>query len=114
MPQLQTKVPSLRRWGKKMAVLVDIDFFQALGKMDDVPYLSNSDIAWFVVRYERRNGLFRLSPHKVQYTTLERAVEGLTAGRPVSLETFESRLRAKVVSGDIASISNPPEILADE
>jgi len=28
MPQLQMKVPWFRRWGKKMAVVVDVDFFQ--------------------------------------------------------------------------------------
>lgn len=36
MPQLQTKVPTLRRWGKKMAVLVDKPFFSSLGKMTRV------------------------------------------------------------------------------
>ncbi len=29
-------------------------------------------------------------------TTLERAVEGLTAGTPVSLQVFEDRIRAKM------------------
>ena len=114
MPQLQIKVPSLRRWGKKMAVLVDADFFQALGQMDDVKHVSNCDIAWFIVRYERKDGLFRLIPDRVQYTTLERAVEGLTAGRPVSLEVFENRLRAKMHSGGPMLFSDPTEIIPDE
>jgi len=114
MPQLQIKVPSLRRWGKKMAVLVDADFFQALGKMDNVPDVSNCDIAWFVVRYEHSGGRYVLVPDKVQYTTLERAVEGLTAGRPVSLETFEGRLLAKVSAGAAVSTVHPPEISANE
>jgi hypothetical protein len=112
MPQLQIKVPSLRRWGKKMAVLVDSDFFQALGKMDDVQHLSNCDIVWFVVRYNR-DGLYQIDLEKVQFTTLERAVEGLTAGRPVSLEKFESRLRSKIFTNDFASRGNPPEIATD-
>src|SRR5204863_1798236 len=50
MPQLQTKVPSLRRWGKKMAVVVDEAFFRALGPMDHVPDISNCDIAWFIAK----------------------------------------------------------------
>jgi hypothetical protein len=96
MPQLQIKVPSLRRWGKKMAVVVDQDFFAALGKMDDVKDVSNCDVAWFVVRYDESDGEPVLKPDFVQLTTLERAVEGLTGGRPVSLETFELRIREKL------------------
>ncbi len=38
-----------------MAVLVDSEFFDALGKMDDVPHLANCAIAWFVVSYEFRD-----------------------------------------------------------
>jgi hypothetical protein len=53
MPQLQIKVPSLRRWGKKMAVVVDEGFFGALGKMDEVKDVSNCDI---VIRYAQASG----------------------------------------------------------
>ena len=66
MPQLQIKVPSLRRWGKKMAVLVDQSFYEALGRMDDVGHVSNCDIAWFIVRYDEIAGGFRLVPHEVK------------------------------------------------
>ena len=41
MPQLQTKVPTLRRWGKKMVVVVDLPFWQSLGAMDRV-----EDVTW--------------------------------------------------------------------
>lgn len=95
MPQLQTKVPSLRRWGKKMAVVVDRPFFAALAPMVEVQHVSNCDIAWFVVRYDEQNAA-RLVPDKVFLTTLEQAVEGITAGMPVSLEVFEDRIRAKL------------------
>ena len=96
MPQLQIKVPSLRRWGRKMAVVVDRSFFAALAPMDRVRHVSNCDIAWFVVGYEERDGRAVLVPHDVYLTTLERAVEGLTAGVPVSLDVFENRIREKL------------------
>lgn len=96
MPQLQTKVPALRRWGKKMAVVIDEGFYHALGEMDHVDDVSNCDIAWFVVRYEEEQNAYRLTQGRVQFTTLERAVEGLTAGRPVSLREFEARIRKKL------------------
>jgi hypothetical protein len=96
MPQLQIKVPALRRWGKKMAVVVDRSFFEALGPMDHVPEISNADIAWFVVTYEEIGDEYKLKRYDVRFTTLERAVEGLTAGRPVSLQEFETRIRTRL------------------
>ena len=96
MPQLQIKVPTLRRWGKKMAVVVDEAFFASLGRMDNVLDVSNSDIAWFIVGFEEGERTSRLVPRGVRYTTLERAVEGLTAGLPVSLGQFEAEIRGKL------------------
>ena len=90
MPQLQTKVPTLRRWGKKMAVVVDAPFFKSLGPMVAIPHLSNSDIAWFVVDYDPATGAVSLM--KTVFTTLESSVEALTAGIPKSREAFEEKL----------------------
>jgi hypothetical protein len=95
MPQLQTKVPTLRRWGKKMAVVVDRSFFNALGRMENVGDISNCDIAWFVVDFNEQNDPIALTPDSVVFTTLERAVEGLTGGVPVTLDEFERRLKEK-------------------
>ena len=100
MPQLQIKVPTLRRWGKKMAVVVDRAFFDSMGEMTAVNDISNADIAWFVIRFEESNtGRARLVRDKVVFTTLERSVEGLTGGQPVSLKTFESRIVRKDLAG---------------
>ena len=96
MPQLEIKVPTLRRWGKKMCVLVDRGFFRALNPMQPVPDVSNCDIAWFVVTYKEEGARINLMPDFVQYTTLEQAVEGLTAGLAVNLTTFENLIRAKL------------------
>ena len=97
MPQLQTKIPTLRRWGKKMAVVVDRPFFDAIGHMPEIPHISNGDIAWFVVKLEEdaQTGSHRIVRDGVYVTTLERATEGLTGGNPVSKEEFETRIRAK-------------------
>jgi hypothetical protein len=99
MPQLQIKVPTLRRWGKKMAVVVDRSFFDSIGEMDRVAHISNADIAWFVVKFEEVPGSnqMRLVKDEVRYTTLERSVEGLTGGKPVTLPVFQERIRDKVV-----------------
>jgi hypothetical protein len=98
MPQLQIKVPTLRRWGKKMAVVVDRDFHAALAPMDRVSDISNCDIVWFIVDFaESVNGKAQLVRGEVHLTTLERAVEGLTAGIPVSKDEFERRILAKLM-----------------
>lgn len=96
LPQLQIKVPTLRRWGKKMAVVVDRAFFNAMAQMDTVAHVSNCDIAWFVVNYHQNGPVAELVRDEVYFTTLERSVEGLTAGVPVDLPTFESRLVEKL------------------
>jgi hypothetical protein len=108
MPQLQIKVPSLRRWGKKMAVVVDRSFFQAMGEMRTVSDISSCDVAWFVVGFEEVAGAYRLVRDAVRYTTLEDSVLGLTAGVPVSLEVFEKRILAK-----LERPSGPSKVAAD-
>lgn len=98
MPQLQIKVPTLRRWGKKMAVVVDRSFFDSMGPMETVTDLSNSDIAWFLVGFEKAESgdSFKLVEAEVKYTTLERAIEGLTGGAAVPLSEFEQRIATKL------------------
>lgn len=99
MPQLQIKVPTLRRWGKKMAILVDLAFFRSMGEMKRVPHISNADIVWFLVDFLREPGeeMFRTVVVEEFATTLESAIEGLTGGEAVSLEIFEARISAKVL-----------------
>ena len=109
MPQLQIKIPTLRRWGKKMAVVVDDGFFGEFGKnMRDVHHISNCDVAWFVVRYEEHGQRARLVPDSVHLTTLEDSVEGLTAGLAVSMEVFEERILTQ-----LKGLSGPSKITSD-
>jgi restriction endonuclease NotI len=97
MPQLQTKVPTLRRWGKKMAVVTDRSFFENMGRMEKVTDVSNCDIVWFVVDYEPSDSGFKLVSYEKHFITLERAIEGLIAGEPVSLIEFERRICDKLL-----------------
>jgi hypothetical protein len=97
MPQLQIKVPTISRWGKKMAVVVDRAFWDSLGEMREVRELSNCDIVWFVVSFAPASeGRFPLVRHATHFTTLHNAVEGLTGGMPMSLERFESQIRDRL------------------
>ena len=98
MPQLQTKVPTISRWGKKTAVVVDLPFWNSLGAMTEVESVSNCDIAWFVVDYtkNRKTKEFGFTKHLLHLTTLNRAVEGLTGGVPTSQPAFEAELRKRL------------------
>lgn len=98
LPQLQTKVPELSRWGKKMAVCVDESFFDELVGIKAVPHLSNADLAWFVVSYRTIDGRFQLCRKKHVFSTLESTVKALTGGVPLPQESFESQIRAKLPS----------------
>lgn len=97
MPQLQVKVPTISRWGKKMAVVTDEDFWRSLGLMRETSDLSNSEVVWFVVSYGNSgDGRFVLKKGEIHLTTLTHAVEGLTGGTPMPLERFESEIRARM------------------
>ena len=96
LPQLQTKVPTIRTWGKKMAVVIDEAFFGSLVGLDEEKHLSNSEIAWFVVGYDPKPGGWKLVPRKVVFTKLDASVKSLTGGVPLSKERFEEQLREKL------------------
>jgi hypothetical protein len=97
MPQLQIKVPTLRRWGKKMAVVVDAAWFRVnVVGVETVSHLSNCDIAWFLVNYDESTDPATITIGKPRLQTLERAVEGLTGGFPVTLPEFEAKIKEKV------------------
>lgn len=96
LPQLQTKTPTIRTWGKKIAVVIDEAFFNSLVGLDEERHLSNSEIVWFVVAYEPADKGWNLVRKQVVYTKLDASVKALTGGVPLSKEAFEAQLIAKV------------------
>ena len=96
LPQLQTKVPTIRTWGKKMAVVIDEAFFDSLVGLEREKHLSNSEIAWFVVGYDPVPNGWVLTPREVVFTRLDSSVKALTGGTPLSKERFEDQLFRKL------------------
>lgn len=96
MPQLQIKVPTLRRWGKKLAVVTDVAFFRALGEMAETSDIWNSDIAWFVVDYELHETNASVYLVERHFTTLESSIDGLVGGEPISKKEFEKQIISKL------------------
>jgi hypothetical protein len=100
MPQLMIKVPTLRRWGHKMVVVVDEPFFKAMDPMEEADHVSNCDIVWVIARFDDSLGVAEapLTIANTAFTTLESAVKGLTAGQPTTLPEFEEKLGSKTAS----------------
>jgi len=96
LPQLQTKVPTIRTWGKKLAVVIDEAFFSSLVGLERERHLSNAEIAWFIVAYEPIPNGWKLVPREMVCTKLESSVKSLTGGVPLSKERFEQQLRFKL------------------
>ena len=99
MPQLQVKVPTLRRWGSKMAVAVDRPFFDAIGGPSSEPKhdLNDGDIIWLVPQLTRdADGSYRLSRGHWEVLTLEEAGKKLLAAETVRREAFEQELKGKL------------------
>jgi len=107
-PQLDVKVPVLRNWGKKVAVVIDRFFFENMNSLSDAyprarndqERRDNADVIRFVVDYGHD---MKLMPSKVIFTTLESSRSALNATEPLSKSDFTKNL--KEVIGD-ASRSN--------
>ena len=99
MPQLQVKVPTLRRWASKMAVAVDRPFFDAIGgpspsRSQD---LGDGDIVWLVPELARDGSDgFALRRGHWEVLTLEQSSEKLLAAETIKREAFEEALRARL------------------
>lgn len=96
LPQLQTKTPTIRTWGKKVAVVIDEPFFGSLAGLEKEKHLSNAEIVWFVVGYEPTAKGWKMVPRQTVFTKLEASVKALTGGTPLPRERFEKQLLSKL------------------
>ena len=99
MPQLQIKVPTLRRWQAKMAVVVDRPFFESVGGVSSEfsQDLGDGDVIWMVVGMRSADaGHHRLTCHHWEVETLEASCDRLLAAKTVPQQTFLDLLRQKL------------------
>lgn len=95
MPQLQVKVPTLRRWGTKLAVAVDRQFFEAVGGPSSNPVqdLDEGEVIWLVPEISSE---YRLRRWHWETLSLDASTEKLLAARTVNRTEFEKTLRSKL------------------
>ena len=95
MPQLQVKAPTLRRWGTKLAVAVDMPFFEAIGgpSRKVSQDLDEGDIIWLVPQISDE---YQLEALHWEVLSLEDSSDKLLAAKTVKRGEFEEALRAKL------------------
>ena len=102
MPQLQVKVPTVRRWNSKIAVAVDSPFFDSIGGPSANPTqdINDGDIIWLVPKlsWDDDEGRFRLSRGHWEVLTLEDTNNKLLAARTIARDSFETVLRERLSS----------------
>ena len=103
MPQLETKIPLLRRWGRKTAIVLDRTFFETLGGPSPDPShdLDAGDVIWMIPDLIRGNdGRYRLTRWHWEVLTLESTRAKLRSAADVPRAEFERALRSKLESLD--------------
>ena len=101
MPQLQVKVPTVRRWQAKMAVAVDQQFFESIGgpSANYTQDLNDGDIIWLIPELvlDDATNDYRLQRGHWEVLTLEASTEKLLAADTISRGDFEAALINKLI-----------------
>ena len=104
MPQLQVKVPTVRRWNSKIAVAVDSPFFESIGGPTPIPSqdINDGDIIWLVpeLSWDDNESRFQLKRGHWEVLTLEDTNSKLLAARTIARDSFEDALRDRLASID--------------
>ena len=102
MPQLQIKAPTLRRWGTKLAVAVDTEFFEAIGGNSPSPShdLDEGDIIWLVPQLDHD---YQLKQRHWEVLSLEASSNKLLAAETVKRREFEHALRDRLRPLDVTN-----------
>lgn len=91
-PQLDVKVPVMRRWGKKTVVVIDQGFADEMSPIDVVSEdVDGCEVVLAVVSF---TGDMRLQLERVVLTELTSIVSALQATAPVGRAEFEVELKA--------------------
>lgn len=99
MPQLEIKIPLLRRWRTKTAIVLDRTFFETLGGPSPDPSqdLDAGDVIWMITDLIRDNdGRYRLTQWHWEVLTLESTRAKLRSAADVPRAEFERTLRSKL------------------
>lgn len=97
-PQLLYKGHILNKWGKKIAVALDLSFFETLPKLKEVP-IQEADMAIFVynISQENQSGhLKELVFIKAVYVKFSKALNQITIPQVGKLDNFIEKVQKKL------------------
>lgn len=104
-PQLMFKGGILNAWKKKMAVALDVAFFETLPELERVPK-EDADMSWLIYDLVDREGqAFELQKIETVYTKFSDALNTITRPKVGKIENFMKILQSKVDE----KLENPPE-----
>jgi hypothetical protein len=104
-PQLMFKGGILNAWKKKMAVALDLAFFETLPALERVSK-EDADMSWLIYDLVDREGqAFELQKIETVYTRFSDALNTITRPKVGKIENFMKILQSKVDE----KLENPPE-----
>lgn len=112
-PQLIYKGGILHKWGRKMVVVVDENFFAQLPKLEEVDKEA-ADIAWMIYGFQKKGDSYSLRRKGIRYTQFESALATMTTPEVGDASDFVKYLKDRIVKGKTmgtpAPSGIPPEV----
>ncbi len=99
-PQLIYKGGILHKWGRKMAVVVDENFFAQLPELEEVDK-EHADIAWMVYGFQKKGDRYSLRKKGTRYTRFENALATITTPQVGNMNHFVEYLKDRIAKGKI-------------
>ncbi len=97
-PQLIYKGGILNKWGKKMSVVVDENFFSQLPELEEVSKEA-ADIAWMIYGFQKNMGRYVLKRKRIQFTHFEDALATITTPDIGDVNDFVGYLKERIAKG---------------
>ena len=97
-PQLIYKGGILHKWGRKMAVVVDENFFAQLPELEEVDKEA-ADIAWMVYGFQKKGDRYSMRRKGIRYTKFESALATMTTAEVGDVSDFVEYLKDRIAKG---------------
>ncbi len=97
-PQLIFKGGILHKWSRKMAVVVDENFFAQLPELEEVDK-ELADIAWMVYGFQKKGDRYSMRNKGIRYTQFESALATMTTPEVGEIGDFVSYLKGRIAHG---------------
>ena len=95
VPQLQLKIPVFRRWGKKVFVVVDSQFYKSLPVFSETTH-ANSEVTWLSYPIEPSGEDYTIGKARISYSEWDEVRNALREGKPPNPDEVVVELQKKL------------------